>query len=127
MSDLPQRIRDKPRVTVTDTTASVSWVSPGGNIDSYIIQYVLFGDVLGFDSPDANNVTASGTRTSIFIRNLEQPSTYLLRIAVENELGLSAFSPVVEFSTQTQSELCQLLVHSIECKFNMPGGGGETV
>ncbi len=40
------------------------------------------------------------------ILNLQPSSAYLLRIAVENDFGLSDFSPVRTF--QTQSEFCQL-------------------
>ena len=96
-SDLPQRIRYQPDVRVSGPAALVTWVSPGGIIDVYTVQYVLSEE--GFISINVVNATVIGTHTSLRISGLQPLTSYLLRVAVQNEHGVSDFSPVVSFST----------------------------
>ena len=91
-------ITRQPSVRISGTTASVSWVFPGGDVSVYIVQYVISSE--GFTSPSVRNMTTGGTQTSLRINNLEPLSKYSLRVAVQNNDGTSGFSPVASFSTQ---------------------------
>ena len=104
-TDSPQTIFDKPRVsTRTSTTATVTWLSPGGTVDVYLVQYVSTRQSSQFDSPSVINKTVLGTQTSVRIDNLQPSTWYMFRVAAQNGNGLSAFSPETTFITQRLSE-----------------------
>ena len=92
-------ITTQPSVSISGTTATVSWVFPGGTVNVYIVQYVLSSE--GFTSLSVRNTTSDGTQRSVRIDNLQPFSSYSLRVAVQNNDGTSGFSPVASFSTET--------------------------
>ena len=62
-------------------------------MNAYRVQYVSLRESSGFDSPNVMNNTVLGTQTSVRIDNLQPSTWYMLRVAAQNENGLSDFSP----------------------------------
>lgn len=83
----------------------MSWVFPGGTVDTYLVQYVPLGGSSSFDSPNVMSKTVPGTQTSVTIDGLQPSTWYTLRVAVQNGNGLSDFSPETRFITRSLGEL----------------------
>ena len=59
-------------------------------MDSYLVQYVRFPFDFGYRG--VQNLTVAGTNMSVEI-NVTGGSRYTVRVAAQNQNGLSAFSP----------------------------------
>ena len=102
---------------VTSSSALVMWQSPGGNVDKYIVQYVLAHD--GCDSgrineSDVKNITVNGSDTHVVVGNLLPKSTYNFRVAARNSHGISMFSQYNSFSTKCESLVSQQILRVID-------------
>ena len=73
----------------------------------YFVQYVLDRD--GFTSGLVFNETVAGNETSLFVENLLPGATYTFRVAVINNLGVSAFSTLGSVTTQRKSLYLKLV------------------
>lgn len=95
--DSPRMIMMEPNVSVSGTTATVSWKKPAGIVSYYIVEYVLASE--GFASSNVERVNSA--KTTLQIDNLKTRSNYLLRVAARKSTDeTSEFSPVVSFSTK---------------------------
>lgn len=93
----PRRPLNAPTVgQQTDTTAQITWEHPGGNVDSYIVQYEQTG------RSHANNITGV-METSVLITGLQASTWYDVQVATQNENGVSSFSPSGTFITSGTS------------------------
>ena len=80
-------------------------------MDSYIVQYVLVQDSVGFGSSNATKKSINGSMTSIVtvIDHLLSGAIYKFRVAVVNNRGMSLFSECSIFQTLGESTLPQVI------------------
>ena len=107
--ELPRMITSAPDVSISGTTATVSWEFPGGSVSDYIVQYAKEGST----SPSVANT--DGTQTSVRIDGLQPHSSYLFKVAVRNNSGTSGFSTEAHFSTLEGECEIILRVSEIAC------------
>ena len=93
----------------------LTWQFPGGTVNSYIVQYVMAQDSVGFGSSDAMKKSVNGSMTSIVIDRLLPGATYKFRVAVVNNRGMSLFSECGIFLTLGESSLFHNHDQVIEC------------
>ena len=74
-------------------------------MDSYIVQYVLVQDSVGFGSSNATKRSVNGSMTSVVIDRLLSGAIYKFRVAVVNNRGMSLFSECSIFQTVGESTL----------------------
>ena len=102
----PQKIFDPPMSDSTFSTkfsAMLTWQYPGGNVDYYVIEYVLAQDSEGFASRYATINTVNGSQLSVAVGNLVSGAIYKFRVAVVNSRGTSPFSECGVFQTLGKS------------------------
>ena len=87
-------ITSAPSISISGTTATVSWEFPGGSVSDYIVEYTMEG------STSTSVLNTDETQTSVRVDKLQPLTKYSLRIAVRNSSGRSEFSPEAQFSTQ---------------------------
>lgn len=91
----PQPILELPLiVNLTNTSSTLTWTFPGGEVDFYFIM------VMGIVYPKSFNVTINGTETFIILGNLDPATTYGITIVTVNSLGYSIASPIILFTTK---------------------------
>lgn len=76
----------------------LTWTQPfAGNspIEEYNIQYKSIADTW----QTAERISVTGSQSVININNLHPATTYHIRIAAENKLGISDFSEMVQVTT----------------------------
>ena len=101
--DAPQPLSTAPTTTnITSTSIDVSWQFPGGYVDFYTIQYKLSS--IEWDTPDVNEISVMGFRTSVSINGLLPNTMYDLRIKTRNVNGPSEWSPKATFTTLRKNE-----------------------
>ena len=91
----------------TPSSAMLTWQFPGGTVDSYIVQYVLVQDSVGFGSNNATKKSVNALMTSVVIDSLLSGATYRFRVplAVINNHGMSLFSECGILQTLGESSI----------------------
>ena len=105
----PQTITVAPTIgSVTTTSATVSWVHPGGEVESYLIRYTQNGP----PNP-ATNVTADGHINTTTLTGLQPGTSYRVEVFTVNVNGISAIpSPSAYFNTTSITSEWIFMVHS---------------
>ena len=98
--DEPQPIFIEPvSEQVTNRTAVVSWVFPGGQVNEFIVQYKVAVNDWTTDA-DVMERRVLGNVTMVMLTDLIPSATYDVRIASVNTMGTSEFRNQGAFSTQ---------------------------
>lgn len=94
--DSPQPFLTAPTVEQASyDTVVLSWSSPGGSIDAYVVQYKQQSD--DWSSEVTSEIVLSGQTLAVMLKGLN-PGTYNLRIKTRNGNGDSEFGPEALFS-----------------------------
>ncbi|XP_064396322.1 protein sidekick-2-like isoform X2 [Halichondria panicea] len=101
--DVPQPILFAPTVDqISNQTALISWMFPGGQVDEYLIQYKE--RLNDWTTPsDILTRTVNGNITMVMLMDLIPSASYDVRVASVNAMGTSPFFFQGEFSTQPPS------------------------
>ena len=84
---------------VTDRTALISWVFPGGQVDEFLVQYKeTISDWR--TNADVMERRVPGDVTMVMLTDLVPSATYDVRVASVNTMGTSTFRNQGAFSTQ---------------------------
>ena len=100
-TEQPRSLLDEPITSnIMQTTATLSWVDPGGDVDAYIIR-------LAQNVPPhlVINVSVYGNITSTMLEGLEPDTSYTVEVFSMNQNGLSIPSPLTQFDTLRESYL----------------------
>ena len=111
LTDEPQPILLEPiSHQVTNRTALISWVFPGGQVDEYLIQYKERLNDWTSDNDVIERRIPSHV-TMVILTDLIPSALYDVRVASVNAMGTSQFLFQVEFSTQRK--FCNLVHCSV--------------